>query len=182
MKHRLAQYQDIESVLLLRHKRGTVMPRYTPLNWWECDVCEITETGYFREFEIKMTLKDFRIDAQKTKAIYVPDCRIGQKPESESKHDLLARGSPRGPVEFWYVSPKGVIDPALIPSWAGFIGVEMGAYRPVEVILKRAPRLHKEKAAPSVKAHMENVSYWRFHHVLQNQYHRWKTKFSPPTN
>ncbi len=180
MKYRAAEYQDIESSLLTRHKRGCVLPRYTPVNWWECDVCEITDTGYFREFEIKMNPRDFRIDAQKSQAIYVDGRRTKGH---DNKHDLLSRSNARGPVEFWYVAPRGVIEIGRIPSWAGFIEVEIGAYRPVEIITKRAPRLHKEKANPQIKAHMESVCYWRFHHVLQNQYHRWKSKrSSPPTN
>jgi hypothetical protein len=56
--------REIQQRLIVeRYRRGICVPNYTPKDWWECDVFELTPAGYFREYEIKMTVADFRADA-----------------------------------------------------------------------------------------------------------------------
>ncbi len=43
--------QIIQRIMAERYRRSTVCPRYTPTRWWECDVFELTEAGFFREYE-----------------------------------------------------------------------------------------------------------------------------------
>jgi len=158
-----------------RHAKSTILPRYTPRNWWECDVCEITATGYMREFEIKTSRSDFKVDAQKMRE--VGRMIFGQGPrQMETKHDLLARGDPRGPSCFYFVTPAGLLQEHEIPLWAGLIEVRRapGHSYPLDQIVKKAPRLHKQKADEGVRRGMLQVTYGRLHHVWWEQYHRFR--------
>lgn len=182
MKYRKPEYDDLEwSVISKRHRQHFSLPRFTPEGWWECDVCEITQTGYFREFEIKMSRRDFFIDADKSREIRSrewPMKSIGL----ENKHALLSARDNRGPSEFYYVTPVGLIKNDEIPEWAGLIEIGIGAHRPYEVITKRAKKLHREKANPEIKSQMEKTAYWRFHHMIDNNYTRWRNKFTAPSH
>lgn len=155
-----------------RRRQAFVLPRYTPRNWWECDVFELTRSGYFREYEVKLTLADFEKDAEKRREIWSAGVRIGQTPSWEAKHALLAAGDPRGPAEFFFVTPVGLIDPARLPTWAGLIELhDQGeGHRPTHrwhpATTVRAPRLHKVKADPKIHEHAMSVCYYRLHTAL----------------
>ena len=60
--------ERITAAILRERWRKLRLPRYTPKGWWECDVFELTTSGYFREYEIKTSLSDFRNDAKKFKS------------------------------------------------------------------------------------------------------------------
>lgn len=141
-----------------RYSKHVVLPNYTPLDWWECDVMQITASGYWHEFEIKLNLADFRRDVEKTKDAGPWGARIGEK-----KHDLLA-GSDRGPCCFWYVAPVGVIAIAQVPAWAGLIEIQQhGKYLYEMGPLVKAPRRHERKADPAIRLHVMETCYWRLH-------------------
>lgn len=146
------------------YQRSTVLPNYTPKGWWECDVAEWTLAGYFREYEIKISLSDFRADAEKRKSIRT--FSGWRTKEQRFKHSELGDGKPIGPVQFWYACPTGLIPHELIPHWAGLIEFrppkngQPWSVHPTEV--KKAPRLHGEKADPAIVAHAKSVTYWRF--------------------
>jgi hypothetical protein len=59
--------RDIQSRLWSngRSAYNLMIPNYTPDRWFECDMFAITKSGYFHEFEIKLTVDDFRDDANK---------------------------------------------------------------------------------------------------------------------
>ena len=166
---------DITNALMReRFKRSFILPRYTPVRWWECDVFEITKAGYFREYEVKISLADYRADAEKESRSRIR--MVGGKWEDvpgKRKHEQI--GQPEGPVEFYYVCPEGLLTPEIVPSWAGLIvmrdrGENWNRWsRYVETTLKPAPRLHKSKVADSVRQHAESVCYWRLHNEWQNR-------------
>ena len=171
---------EIEAMLIRnRFAASTVVPNYTPDKWWECDVLEVTAAGYFREYEIKMSRADFLRDHRKSSEVRI-DWRKQMKLEREAreaglpppvrpvekKHDLLASRSPRGPVQFWYVIPKGLVRMNEIPEWAGFIEVEIHGTYLAERELIKAPRLHGEKLAKAILDHAVGVCYYRFHSLL----------------
>jgi len=119
-----------------------IIPRYTPPKWWECDVWRLTKSGYEQEFEIKLTMQDYRIDVLKERSTgWVYDPSIGRMAprEAELKHDLLA-GSDRGPQRFWYVVPDAMMG-VEVPEYAGL----MVAGRYSVAVLKEAPKRHKRK-------------------------------------
>jgi hypothetical protein len=168
--HAPVEYIDIERALLLETHRGRSMPRFTPVNWWECDVCHVTESGYFREFEIKMTRADFRIDADKQREIFPRP--YGEPAKFENKHALLAAGDPRGPSAFYFCTPRGLLTEIDIPLWAGWIEVSRTfGGNPYVRTLKKAPRLHRQKAAPSIVSAMLSSSHGRLHGVWVDEYH-----------
>jgi hypothetical protein len=174
---RIASYEDIEYALMhQRSSRATLMPRFTPQKWWECDVCEITESGYFREYEIKMSRADFKVDASKQREVYNGTFwRIGDPPRPiENKHSLLSLGDTRGPVEFYFVTPIGLLKPEEIPSWAGLLEIEFRKYSnyPLEWTKIKALRLHKTKADEGIRKAMLSSAYGRLHHEWNSQYYR----------
>jgi len=152
---------------ILQHRwhRSFCLPRYTPWDWWECDVFELTTAGYYREYEIKVTRPDFLNDAAKerfSQADRLDDRKV------EKKHDLLMAHDPRGPVQFWYVVPEGLIKLREVPEWAGLIEIIIsppGGWRLYEKVLIEAPRLHGEKCHPKTVEHARGVCYYRMHEL-----------------
>lgn len=147
-----------------RYRTHTVLANYTPDKWWECDLVMISASGYWHEFEIKLSLADFRRDAEKKKEVG-PWTSWGKDRVFESKHDLLAN-SDRGPTCFWYVAPIGVIPLSLLPAWAGLIEIEVNGKHIYEKSpTVKAPRRHGQKADPAIRAHVFETCYWRYHHA-----------------
>lgn len=147
------------------YARSFVVPNYTPVKWWECDVFEVTYAGFFREYEVKVTMKDFRADlakcdnatARRRHARRGADVSwLGQ---TEHKHKILAARDARGPVQFWFVVPDKIAGDARLelPAHAGLMVV---SDRRLSTAVE-APRLHNVKADPSLVAHARNTCYWR---------------------
>lgn len=162
-----------------RYRRGFVLPHYTPHRWWECDVFEATEAGYFREYEVKVSRADFLKDAAKARTVYanepVPEAerqhpwqrtRLVER-RGDGKHELLAAGDPRGPSRFWFVTPTGLLKPEEVPEWAGLIEVDQRKARLVEREVRKAPRRHGEKIEAARYEHAKGVCYWRMHTLAQ---------------
>ncbi len=89
---------------------------------WESDVIAVTKAFYWHEYEIKLSVADYRNDFQK---------RIsGFSPKSQRKHDVYAsRGElakrygrllPR-PKSFSFVVPEGLLDDIDVPKHCGII-------------------------------------------------------------
>lgn len=162
------------------YRQGFCLPNYTPRGWWECDVFATTAAGYFREYEIKLSVTDFKKDRKKSARPYRLGEKSGWGKPSIGKHELLSKGDPRGPVQFWYVTPPGLLFPepvengnpeAVVPPWAGLIEICAQGHwlRPREV--KAAPRLHGEKFSQKRLDHARSVTYWRMHSLLKT--HEW---------
>jgi hypothetical protein len=170
--------REIQSRLIVeRYRRNFVMPNYTPSKWWECDVFEITEAGFFVEYEIKLTRSDFRADASKQKEKWevAHNVQIGrsvwQRIPGEKKHEVITQGRPTAPRRFWYVMPAGLIAQSELPPWAGLIECHevnhhRHPYRVVEQTVVPAPTLHHHKIDPKIKLHAQGVCYWRMHHLI----------------
>lgn len=167
MSDKLTEDLACGSIMRDLYRRSMVLPRYTPADWWECDVFELTGSGYFREYEVKLTLVDFERDALKTRRYYYPH-GSGRPTEEANKHQLLAGGDVRGPVEYWFVAPVGLIPPDRIPPFAGLMELhDRGNYRPsykwTTVVVKRAPRLHQTKAHAKSAEWLVKNCYYRYH-------------------
>jgi hypothetical protein len=160
------EMQIIACLARSRSRRNLCCGRYTPQGWFECDLAEITPSGYLREYEVKLTRRDFEADRLKISRI----ADLGGK-DQHYKHDALKNGHPDGPVQFWFVVPSGLIGREEVPLWAGLIFIESSPGRLREIPSKDAPRLHRQKADPKVLQHMESVFYYRYWD-LQQKLHR----------
>lgn len=145
------------SLIRDRYRRSFVIPNYTPKGWWECDLFELTEAGYFNEYEVKLTVADFYADRKKCQS--VPDG------PATLKWDRLREG--KGPSRFWFVLPSTLINAVAIPPFAGLIAVKSnGGARLFAHELKQAPRLHRNKADLKIREHAAGVCYWRMHNLI----------------
>jgi len=149
----------------LRASSAILVPRYTPLGWFECDLCRVTKTGYLHEYEVKVSLGDFRADAAKAPTKWQKvDGSWGNHPHGKAKHDRLANGDTRGPVHFWYVVPSAIADAvqAELPAFAGLIAADRKSRRVTLTHRVKAPRLHKQKANPLIAIHVASLFPYRF--------------------
>lgn len=156
------------AVMADRWQRSFCLPGYTPRNWWECDVFELTGAGFFREYEIKLSRADFKRDAEKDGWAGHWDPGEGRK----NKHELLAQGDARGPVQFWFVVPEDLVTVDEVPEWAGLLYFRENKERRLWerpgyiVARKKAPRLHNTRLDPKVERHARGITYYRMHLTL----------------
>lgn len=155
----------VASLRRARWQTEFALPNFTPLEWWECDLFVLTKSGYFREFEVKISRSDFLRDGEKSAE--VGPWKWGEKRPTERKHDLLASGSTRAPYQFWYVTPPGVLTAADLPPWAGLIEMVGNGPNFYERQVVEAPRIHRVKADPKIRAHALEACYWRMHRALR---------------
>lgn len=149
------------STVIRTRRQNKVYPN-TYIGPWECDVLEITKSGYAYEYEVKVSRADFRADKLKQK-------------HGKSKYDVLLSG--KRVNYFSYVCPKGLISPDEVPEWAGLIYADTYTARilsPMEpdvveyekVIfrtVKSPTQLSKEKITPETQARINECIYYRFH-------------------
>src|SRR5882672_10954485 len=107
--------QIAQRIIYDRYSRNYCLNNYTPPQWWECDVFELTRSGFFREYEIKANRGDFFADAKKYSRTYNWEDRTS---DDTYKHSELERRSTKGPSRFYYVVPYGLIELNEIPEWA----------------------------------------------------------------
>ena len=166
--------KDIQRRLLVeRYRRSFVLSNYTPKDWWECDVFEITDAGYFREYEIKLSAGDFKADAKKEKRGWDYDhlTRKVTNPLIGGKHEMLANGDTRGPSAFSFVIPEGLIPIESIPAWAGLITAHWipshnAPWNVRLTIVRNPPRLHDGKLSDKISEHARGVCYYRMHNLF----------------
>jgi len=160
-----------------RKRRNFCLPNFTPMGWWECDVFELTASGYFREYEIKLSVADFRADARKSDTFSWDAGKLLPEPKTVYKHHYLSEGYAEGPVQFWFVTLAGLLDGETLPPWAGWIeltvreGHHAPAYHFSEHERVKAPRLHSEKANPKIRQQALASCYYRYHDVIDRRRH-----------
>ena len=155
-----------------RYARSFCLPRYTPAGWNENDLFVLSAAGYWTEMEIKLNRADFLRDRDKE----IEAARRWDQPKViERKHQLLAN-TQRGPCQFYYVLPTGLIAPTELPSWAGLLEFSEtpGRARPWNIhtrLVVQAPRRHADKIDPAVERHARGVVYWRWMKMLLHDRH-----------
>ena len=159
----LRAYQIERWLVSDRFARATVMPRFAPPGWWECDVAELTTAGYLVEWEIKTSRSDFSADARKVEVVSYSRRRAGVVPRT--KHERLAARDTTGPSRFWFVVPAGMLTDGQVPEWAGWAEANARSDGRVAglTVMREAPRLHAQKASPAVGEAMRVAAYYRFH-------------------
>ncbi len=139
------------------HTSLILMPNFTPPRWFECDLFAVTQAGYMREYEIKLSVADLRADKKKSQRSRDTGW------QDEYKHDLLSRGDARGPKQFWFVVPeKLVLLAGEVPTFAGLLTVRDNRGRIMLHEARPAPVLHKEKVSPKAIEYARKVCYHRY--------------------
>jgi len=122
---------------------------------WEADAISITGSGYVHEYEIKISLQDFRKDFLKR------------------KHLTLRRQYMRRtgvPNYFWYVAPLKAI-PICIPDYAGLILIEplnKMALAHRLVWIKKAKQIHDQKIDSSGTLKMLRTIMYKYWALANN--------------
>lgn len=170
-KHVLTEHRAARGLMREKWRRCFMLPNYTPRRWWECDVFELTAAGYFVEYEIKVSIADFRRDSEKARQPFAWwDYQRGRAaPPGVKKHELLASGSTLGPCRFYFVTPPGLLENETLPSWAGHLEMHhnplYNIWQPRTVV--KAPQLHSEKFPEDRAAHARGICYYRMHEAFQ---------------
>lgn len=160
----LTAREIIQQLMRERHRRHFVLPNYTPAGWWENDVFEVTDAGFWHEYEVKVSRSDFLADREKRKASWQWKVQNPGKP-LPSKHGRLEAADPKGPNRFTFVVPAGLIQKEEVPEWAGLIEASPTKWKNrLSLVSKiQASRLHSGKIDPKIVAHARSVCYWRMH-------------------
>lgn len=140
---------DIQQALFYHFQSRSVIavPNYTPAYWYECDFFQVTTSLYWVEFEIKISLSDFRADFKKT-----------------AKHKVLLgsyNGSTGGPRRFWYVVTEEIAErvQAELPAYAGLMTCFSNGL--IKIVFK-APCLTSSKLKKTPIPGLLERFYWRF--------------------
>lgn len=143
----------------LRDSSDLVIPRFTPSGWWECDVWRLRDSGFTDEFEIKLSVGDFKADAAKSRPRFTWPDGGSQIETSESKHEMLAGGN--GPNRFWFVTTEEIAGKIEVPDFAGFLVVD--EHGRCAHSKKRAPKIHGNRWKGSREKVLQ-AFYWRYWH------------------
>lgn len=158
------------------HQKGHrwMAPCFTPAKWWEMDMMSVTKAGFVHEYEIKLSLQDFKADAKKTRGEFTTfnhETKVWDKKPGVSKHQQLALADPNGPARFFFVTPEDMVIGADVPEWAGLIHVYQSEHRYSDKlskwsmgfkIIKEAPKLHGQKFGDADRMRLGEMFYWRF--------------------
>ncbi len=145
----------IQRALYWKHRSTAqvMLPNYTSSRWYESDVLVVTSAGYTIEYEIKLSLADFKADFR----------------NKSEKHKRLRDGHPTlfVPTRFYFVVPEMLLSPRDVPDYAGLVFMRFirPAYRPqtlVRSVVQKAPRRDGGKVGTEVVRRMKEVSYYRF--------------------
>jgi len=126
--------------LLNEKKQHLVIPNIKFFHQWESDILAVSRSWYATEYEIKCSRSDFKADFKK-----------------QGKHHCLEKGTGtfKYLARFYYVTPKGLLDPSEVPEYAGLIEVEHSAYFKYSKFqckvreVKKAPRFRSVKPIPT---------------------------------
>lgn len=123
-------------------KHECAVPNTTSFFHWEADLISVTKAGFVHEYEIKISLSDYKADAKK-----------------ENKHWHLQHGY-RRPNYFWYVTHNFDIEPPVYAGWIKITEAEIFNSFCVR-LMKPAPHLHKIKIAEKQRLQIIRSLSWR---------------------
>lgn len=117
---------------------------------WECDVLAVTKTFCLTEYEIKVSVNDFRADFRKdawfiNRGNFYGSMKI-------RKHDYYLKGLPSGldtknvptiPKKFVFVAPRGMISATNIPAQYGLMEFGDDRFGRPRVRLVKRPKDNK---------------------------------------
>lgn len=114
---------------------------------WESDYLSVNENDYIYEFEIKVSLDDFKKDSLK-----------------KEKHILLeSKEFPRKmPNKFFYACPRGILPSISIPSYAGLVEIGITSSGLQAEVIKMAPFLHRENILKDLEPIFLDKFYFKY--------------------
>lgn len=146
---------------VLRSSSLVVMPNYTPGRWFESDIYQVTTALYPIEFEVKISVPDFKADfagkSKKHRALAGEDVIAFDGSALNMPVEMFRR-----PRRFWYVMPPDIADQVIIPEYAGLmIALPWGSAADIRRV-KEAPNLGAEKVTQEAVARMHRNFYRRY--------------------
>jgi hypothetical protein len=141
---------------------------------WESDMLSFTRSNFVHEYEIKISLSDFKADFRKAEKHEV--LKIGSRTPREYELSWVENPAYASKVKynpttkqilelrpnyFWYICPCDIIPLDEIPEYAGLMYLGLGNY---PKIIKDAPRLHSDKVPDKIKQHVVEsftFKYWK---------------------
>lgn len=150
--------------------RNFCIANFTPSKWWGCDVFEVTKTGYFREYEIKRSVMDFRNDKEKGGYKNWKMDILYETGKEVSKHEMLLGKSINGPSQFYFITPETLGVEGEIPDFAGHIHLIERNNKFYFKEVKSAPRLHSQKIDTQIEKRARAACYYRMHSLRNTIY------------
>jgi hypothetical protein len=154
---------DIENQymnMVLRERRANTVLNNVYIDDWECDIVEITKSGYLYEYEVKISVADFKQDARK-------------RNHKATKHEVIQSGERC--AYFYYIVPENII--TTVPDFAGLIYAYEGQFKTIENgvhissnriffrVIKTAPKLSKNKVSDRVRDKIMLSAYYKYHNI-----------------
>lgn len=149
----------------VRRPRVRLMPCWTPVAWWECDIALVSGAGWLTEIEIKTTRKDYVKDWGKERIL-----RVDGKYQNAKKHELLAAGLATVPKYFMFLTPVGLLKEEEVPSYAGWSECDRHRGRLVLRTRRPAPMLKGRKLTDDERNQMQQSGYYRYlNHLMRRK-------------
>jgi len=144
---------------IIDRSTGYAITNYYLRSNWECDVLVLSKNNFLTEYEIKISVADFKKDFQKK-------YRWGN---GETKHDKIARGHRTN--KFFFVTPKNLVDVSTIPEYAGLVEVDDDDV----MLVKNAKWLHREKVSEKIYKDIIDKFYTRYlYKVFYPEYRKYR--------
>lgn len=134
--------KEINAIIVDRYGRRDMVIGNYYFNHFEADCLRVTDNNQLIEYEIKLSVSDFKADLKKE--------RYGKV-----KHTEIKEG--RHVNRFFFVCPKDLIKVTDVPKYAGLVYVTNNTWK----IVKNAPLLHKNNASESFYKTLAIKLYWR---------------------
>ena len=142
--------RHMQRAIWQQRRNGAVVavPNFTPPNWHECDVAIVSHAGFFHEYEIKLSRRDFLADQDKW-----------------AKHRALQSHDRNGPVSFWYVFDRPTwarVELREVPRWAGVLVPCNDSLSSCWNVEQRPRRLHRHRASAALIRSAYTSLYFRY--------------------
>lgn len=138
-----------------------VIPNYY-MGVWECDLMKVTyPSGFITEYEIKVSVADFKKDALKQSQY-----------SKRNKHNEIANGKRCN--RFYFVVPEGMIKPEDIPEKMGLIyAFENDSLIGIDFkVVKVSKLFSKEGCSQKIYTHIAQMLCMKLENAKQKNYLR----------
>ena len=153
--------RDFIKNIFMEKPNNLVFPN-TYIGKFEADLIEITRSGYAYEYEVKISRSDFKADANK-------HFTVGYFEKTTHLKSEQTKGGTRV-NHFYYVVPRDLLTADDVPAFAGLIYANQHETRRMSFhIIKKAPKLSKDKLGDNIKQKCFLSSYYKFHKLLKTK-------------